>query len=65
MLYVLLWMRPDVLQRDLPLMRMLVDRHLSDTWCVTWAPGQHADLAVEWDGFKVGRLFFKLVLKVC
>ncbi len=46
-------MRPDLLHRDLPLMRMLVDRHFADTWCVMWAPGQHADLAVEWEPFKV------------
>ena len=52
-MYVLLWMAPEVLQRDVALMRQLLDRHLSDSWVLAWGPGQLADVAREWLPYKV------------
>ena len=52
-LYVVLFYTPAILQRDAALMRMLVDKHYVDSWILLWAPGFLADLALDWDNYKV------------
>ena len=51
-LYLVLFMAPDVLQSGAALMRILVDKHFSDTWAVAWAPGLTSDIAQEWANYK-------------
>ncbi|KAK9819738.1 hypothetical protein WJX72_001772 [[Myrmecia] bisecta] len=53
--YLLLFYVPQVLHKDPALMRVLVDKHFSDSWMVPWAPGFCADLAWEWDQYRAAR----------
>ncbi|KAK9792689.1 hypothetical protein WJX73_001305 [Symbiochloris irregularis] len=55
LLYLALYFVPHVLHQDTALMRTLVDKHFADSWVISWGPGLHADLAVEWDGFRAAR----------
>ena len=50
----MLFFVPAVLHGDGALMRVLVDKHLTDSWVLAWAPGFTSDVAQEWANYKVG-----------
>lgn len=51
LLYILLFFTPEVLAKDAPVMREIVDKHFADNWVVNYYLGFTTDLTVAWAGF--------------
>ena len=53
MLYVILYMAPNILTREMSTMREIVDKHFSDNWVISYYMGVTVDLTEVWEPFKV------------
>lgn len=51
-IYVALLFVPDVLNGDSPTLKQVVAKLFHTSWVVTWAPGQLADVALEWQRYR-------------
>lgn len=49
--YILLFFCPEILEKEVPVMREIVDKHFVDNWVVNYYLGFTADLTVTWRGY--------------
>ena len=55
MLYVILFMAPNILNKEMSTMREIVDKHFSDNWVISYYMGVTVDLTESWDSFKAAK----------
>ncbi|KAH3758632.1 WASH complex subunit 5 [Pelomyxa schiedti] len=55
MIYMILYLAPNILMNEPAVMREIVDKHFPDNWVITYYLGYTADLSVEWDRYKAAK----------
>ena len=61
-LYIALYFVPETLHGDNALMRAVAAKHFSQSWVVPWAPGQLADVCLNWQRYRAARTALGAVL---
>eukprot|EP00727_Mastigamoeba_balamuthi_P013163 m51a1_g847 putative WASH complex (1158) ;mRNA; f:778413-782661 len=56
MLYMILYLAPNILQKENAVMREIVDKHFPDNWVIAYYMGFTVDISVAWEGYKAAKL---------
>ena len=53
--YIALYFVPEALHGDTALMKAVAAKHFSQSWVVPWAPGQLAEVCLDWQRYRAAR----------
>lgn len=55
MIYMILYLAPNILHSEFAVMREIVDKHFPDNWVIPYYLGYTVDLSIEWDRYKAAK----------
>lgn len=58
MIYMILYLAPNILHSEFAVMREIVDKHFPDNWVIPYYLGYTVDLSIEWDRYKAFSITF-------